>query len=84
MMLMVETNTQCLICREWKNLEKEFYDMAICKDCIHNNKDVFDITKEPEKFKKELMALFYVDTFEHWFVHVEERDFIFKRWGIFK
>lgn len=78
------TESSCVICIQKKDLDSDFYDEAICKDCIDSNKEVLDFTKNPERFKKELNSLFYASTWEHWYAHEKELEFIMKRWGIWK
>ena len=57
-------------------------DLGVCRNCMDNNRDVFDFTKNPDQFKKEFSRLYYADTFEHWYVNVKELEFFERRWGL--
>ncbi len=63
---------------------KESWDepQSFCNVCIIQNKEKFDFTKEPERFKKELNALFYHDVGDYHSLHPEEVQFVMTRWGI--
>lgn len=57
-------------------------DEAICEICLESNKEVLEILKNLETFKKEFNSLFYHDVGDCWCVHPEELEFFTKRWSL--
>lgn len=71
----------CIGCNEEFDTSKSD-DLGVCRNCMDNNKDTFDIIENPEQFKYEFNKLYYTDTFEHWYINIKEMEFFVKRWKL--
>lgn len=74
-------NRHCIGCEKLFDIDIS-EDLAICRDCMDNNKNQFDISTNSEQFKKEFNRMYYSDTFEHWYVNIKELEWFSKRWNL--